>query len=162
MRSKLWVAASTYAVMCNLGERVFPLETGGMLVGYTADNDDTVVTAIVGPGPKAKHRRYRFHPDADFQQAELTAHHLRTQGRETYLGDWHTHPKGNTKLSNVDRRTLARIALTPASGTATPVMAILAGGPDFWTIAATRFLNRTRKLLFNSYHLMELTPTLFR
>lgn len=40
-----------------------PWETGGMLMGYVADNGDYVVTQLIGPGPNAKHSRYRFLPD---------------------------------------------------------------------------------------------------
>ena len=132
-----------------------------MLLGYEADNGEAVVTAIIGPGPNAKHRQYKFSPDADFQQAELTEHHLRTNGRETYLGDWHTHPRGNPELSLLDKRTLTRIACTPSSGTTKPVMAILGGGSEDWDLGAVRFLGWKQRLLFNRYDLAFLSPRIY-
>lgn len=147
--------------MCALGELSFPLETGGMLLGYVADNRDVVVTAIIGPGPKAIHRRYGFVPDAEYQQAELSAHHLITNGRETYLGDWHTHPRGSTTLSPVDKRTLTRIARTPSSGIAEPIMAILGGGKENWDVSAIRFIGWKRRFPFNRYDLAILIIQLY-
>lgn len=147
--------------MCALGEQRFPLETGGMLLGYEADNGEAVVTAIIGPGPNARHRRYRFAPDAEYQQAELTAHHLRTNGQETYLGDWHTHPRGSTALSFLDKRTLTKIACTPSSGTVKPIMAILGGGSERWDVGVVRFLGWKRRLLFNHYNLTSLSPVFY-
>jgi len=135
-----------------------PSETGGMLFGYEADNGEAVVTEIVGPGPKAKHGRFRFKPDADYQQAELEAHYMRTDGRETYLGDWHTHPKGSLAPSLLDKRTLARIACTPSSRTTKPIMVILSGTGDAWVPGAVRFQELEEGLLFNTYLLAYLSP----
>lgn len=156
-----WIPKRTYLQMCALGEQRFPLETGGMLLGYEADNGEAVVTTVIGPGRNAKHRRYRFSPDAEYQQAELTAHHLRTAGRETYLGDWHTHPLGSTTLSLLDKRTLTRIACAPSSGTIKPIMAILGGGRENWDVGAVRFLGWKRRFPFNRYDLASLSPQFY-
>lgn len=161
MSELFWIAKQTYLKMCALGEETFPLETGGMLLGYEADNGEAVVTAVIGPGPRARHRRYRFSPDAEYQQSELTAHYVRTDGRETYLGDWHTHPGGSTVLSFLDKKTLTRIASTPSSGTAKPVMAILGGGSRTWDIGAVRFLGWKRRFPFNWYDLPTLSPRFY-
>lgn len=147
--------------MCALGEKSYPLETGGMLLGYVADNRDVVVTAIIGPGPNAIHRRFRFSPDAEYQEAKLSAHHILTNGCETYLGDWHTHPRGSTALSLLDKKTLARIACTPSSGIAKPVMTILGGGSENWEVGAVQFLGWKRHFLFNRYDLAPLSVQLY-
>lgn len=161
MDERFWIPKPTYLQMCALGELSFPLETGGMLLGYIADNRDVVVTAIIGPGPKAIHRRYGFVPDAGYQQAELSAHHLITNGRETYLGDWHTHPRGGTALSPVDKRTLTRIACTASSGIGEPIMAILGGGRESWDFSAVRFIGWKRRFPFNRYDLTTLIIQLY-
>ena len=161
MSELFWIPKQTYLQMCALGEQSFPLETGGILLGYEADNGEAVVTAIIGPGQNAKHRRYRFSPDAEYQQAELTAHHLRTNGRETYLGDWHTHPRGSTALSLLDKKTLTRIACTASSGTVKPVMAILGGGSESWEVGVVRFLGWKRRFPFNRYDLASLSPQFY-
>lgn len=142
-------------------DRWHPYETGGMLLGYEADNGEAVVTAIIGPGPRAKHRRFRFAPDADYQQEMLEAHFTRTDGRETYLGDWHTHPMGRAAPSLLDKRTLARIALTPSSCTTRPIMLILANDSTVWVAGAVRFLGRERNLFFYDYRLAYLSHTVY-
>lgn len=132
-----------------------------MLLGYEADNGEAVITGLIGPGPGAKHKRYSFVPAAMFQQAALEEHYFKTNGRETYLGDWHTHPRGACSLSYMDKKTLAHIAKTPTSGTQHPIMAILGGEPDGWIIGAVRFLEARPKLFFNDYRLSFLTPVTF-
>lgn len=158
---RLWLAESVLAALREIADRHYPFETGGMLLGYEAKNGEAVVNAVIGPGPKAKHNRFRFVPDAKYQQAELEKHFYKTDGRETYLGDWHTHPLGNCRLSVVDKWTLARIARTPSSGTQHPVMAILCGSNADWKIGAVRFLSVKRCLLLREYHLAQLNPAVF-
>lgn len=159
--SRLWVAESAMGLMLELADRHYPFETGGMFLGYEAGNGEAVVTHLIGPGPRAKHSRFRFSPDSEYQQAELETHFRATNGRETYLGDWHTHPHSNSRLSWVDKKTLARIAKTPASGTRNPLMAILGGGSGTWGLGAVRFIGVKRGLLFGDYSLAPLTTQTF-
>lgn len=159
---RLWVAESAMATMKQLAEEHYPYETGGMLLGYEADNGEGVITTLIGPGPKAKHGRYSFVPDATYQQTVLETHFIKTNGQETYLGDWHTHPHGTFSLSFMDKKTLARIAETPTSGTPHPIMAILGGQSSAWVLGAVRFLGVTPRLFFNDYSLTSLTPTTFQ
>lgn len=161
MTDRIWISRTLFLQMCQFGEQKFPLETGGMLLGYTSDTGDVVVTEIIGPGPNAIHRRYRFLPDADYQQERLEAHHLRTNGIESYLGDWHTHPHGDPIPSRLDRKTLAKIASSPSSGITNPVMAIVGGGTGEWKPNAFRFIGCGRCFLFKSYDLAELSPMLY-
>lgn len=81
----LWVSENAYAEMLKLAQHHYPLETGGMLMGYEAEDSTVVVTKIIGPGPNAKHGRFRFIPDGVYQQSELENHFWATDGRETYL-----------------------------------------------------------------------------
>lgn len=146
--------------MCALGDEKSPLETGGMLLGYVSDSGEVVVTEIIGPGPNAIHGRFRFLPDADYQQEKLTAHHIQTNGVESYLGDWHTHPRGEPLPSRLDKKTLAKIADTPSSGIEKPVMAILGCREKEWQIKAYRFAGSTRRFLLSTYELTTLLPVL--
>jgi len=110
----------------------YPLETGGVLVGYVADNQDVVVRFAIGPGPLAVHRRHRFTPDHAFQCRELDARYAKTQGTEVYVGEWHTHPDGVALLSWLDRRTLACVAQDAGAAIRHPLMMIGAGSPRSW------------------------------
>ena len=130
-------------------------------MGYVAEDCAVVVTKLIGPGPNAKHGRFRFTPDGAFQQSELDKHFWATNGLETYLGDWHTHPKTNGTPSVMDKHTLARIAKEPLSGTKRPVMAILAGGSGSWSLGAVRFLSARRRLLWTDYKTEPLIPAYF-
>lgn len=159
MSEQLWIKENVFLDIIELVKQRFPLETGGMLLGYESYNGEGVVTAIIGPGPRAKHSRYRFKPDAEYQQRELEIHYFRTNGSETYLGDWHSHPRGSNALSHIDKRTLFRIASTPSSGTIHPIMVIIGGEQGNWEPAGTRFISCQKGTFFNNY---ELRPLLLR
>lgn len=118
--------------MCEDGERHHPLETGGLLLGYTTPNGEVVIRDVVLGGPKAKRTRDGFVPDAAWQEADL-ARRYRASGRmDWYLGDWHTHPEGGTLVSHKDRRTARRIATSPDARVPKPIMLILAASKREW------------------------------
>ena len=161
MAERLWISQGAFWRMVSDAIRWSPCETGGMLLGYEADNGEAVVTDIVGPGPRARHGRFRFRPDADHQQAELEARYTRTDGRETYLGDWHTHPTGSSAPSILDKRTLARIARTASSRTTRPIMVILSSNRESWVPGAIRFQWNERKFFLSNCLLTQLSPLIF-
>lgn len=112
-----------------------PLETGGVLLGYWVHAPgegpraaEAVVTAWVGPGPRAVHRRRFFSPDHLFQEQEIARLYSASGRLSTYIGDWHTHPGGPGSLSSRDRMALRRIATAPAARAPSPVMIVLADG----------------------------------
>jgi integrative and conjugative element protein (TIGR02256 family) len=121
------------------GDLTFPLETGGVLLGYRAEGGDLVVQDIVGPGPKAIHERYSFTPDNHYHTQAISNAFYRSDGLLLYLGDWHTHPQGVPRLSSTDKRTIKRIAKSKESMLPTPVMMLLAGGMGAWEYAAFQY-----------------------
>lgn len=158
---RVWIANEVLVEMHQLARLTFPLETGGMLLGYVADNNEPVITKIIGPGPNAKHGRFKFVPDGAFQQKLLEEYFKKTNGGETYLGDWHTHPKGSAIPSYTDKKTLANIALLASSGISNPIMAILGSGEGSWSLEVIRFLSEDRKFLFRRYLITNLIPMSF-
>lgn len=112
-------------------DRTFPMETGGVLLGWRASTSEVVITDLVGPGPRAEHHRVWFRPDADWQQEQIDARYAQSGRTVTYLGDWHTHPNGNPVLSRKDLRTLRRISRHADARIPQPVMAVVAGGPEW-------------------------------
>lgn len=134
-----WLAHTARAAMLAEAERVFPNETGGVLLGYWAvPGREVVITTAIGPGPQAVHEVRRFVPDADYQEFAI-ARSYATSGRiDGYLGDWHTHPGGRTRLSHLDEHTLRSIGMTDAARTAIPLMAILAGS-TIWRLKVWRY-----------------------
>lgn len=114
-------------------------------MGYWAE-PDVVITDAIGPGPKAVHYKIGFLPDAQFHEMEVARIYGQSGRLSTYLGDWHTHPRGSTRLSRRDKRTLQRIACSSDARCPKPLMAVLAGGKRKWTTDVWRF-NRTGFLM---------------
>lgn len=106
------------------GRRTLPYETGGVLMGY-ATADRITVTAIVGPGPRAVHRRHSFTPDAEWQAQRVAELYERSGRLDTYLGDWHTHPNGTTRASLTDWLAASTIARSRDARCPNPVMVVV-------------------------------------
>jgi integrative and conjugative element protein (TIGR02256 family) len=115
---------SVHQFVIDEASRLGGLETGGVLVGYYAD-DEIVIVNIVGPGPKAKHRQTSFKPDGKYHSKELAAMYEKSGRIERYLGDWHTHPNSTSYLSDLDKSTLARIGGYKKAQLTTPIMLVL-------------------------------------
>jgi integrative and conjugative element protein (TIGR02256 family) len=103
-----------------------PFETGGLLLGYWArDSKEAVITEIVGGGPGAVRTEDSFVPDRAFQVSELEAAFFDSDGRDNYLGEWHSHPRSWPKPSWTDRLLLRRIVLETNGDLLRPLMLIV-------------------------------------
>ncbi|GAA1150716.1 Mov34/MPN/PAD-1 family protein [Nocardioides aquiterrae] len=129
----------------------WPLETGGILLGKPGP-DGHVVTDLIGPGPEGRHERYGFTPDSDWQ-AEQVAARWATDSNLHYLGDWHTHPGGSTRLSRLDRSTARDIAAYEEARQPNPFMLVLALGRDQTVrVGAARLINdRLRRVVVHPH-----------
>lgn len=85
-------------------------ETGGVLIGYRSDDGTWVITAAAGPGPKAKRSIDGFAPDTRFNQSLVNREFRRTKGVVSYLGEWHSHPRGPLLPSERDEKTASAVA----------------------------------------------------
>lgn len=94
------------------------------------------MTDMVGPGPNALHRKWRFTPDYAYHRDEMRRIYDESFGLVTYLGDWHSHPDACPHLSGSDRRALRNIARFPDNYVECPVMLILGSKNKNWTPAA--------------------------
>lgn len=155
---KLWLADQALSFMQKEAARKYPLETGGVLMGYQVpESREVVVTAAIGPGPMAVHSRTRFIPDAAWQLARISEIYAESARAHTYLGEWHIHPGGTCHLSLLDRKTLCRIASTPEARAPEPVMLILAGQPEQWKIEAVRLRSNGRFCIFRQLDKLEVS-----
>lgn len=135
----VWLADSAYDSMITEADSAYPNETGGVLLGYWSDAfAEAVITRSIGPGPQAVHRSVDFVPDDEYQLREIEFHYRNSGRLHTYLGDWHTHPKGNSYVSGTDRRTLKKIAFFPDARAPIPLMMILSNGPH-WSKKVWRY-----------------------
>lgn len=113
--------------------RTFPTESGGVLMGERLGPDSWRIDHVIGPGPGARHDRYRFAPDPTWQHERIAERFQATEGRSTYLGDWHSHPEArHGRLSYIDRGAARTILRSPDSQCDRLLMAIVWGRPDDW------------------------------
>lgn len=153
----LWLSVNVLAAIEATAEVKYPLETGGILVGYRSGASQIIENAI-GPGPNAVHERYSFHSDHEWQCAQLDKLFLQSKGRQVYLGEWHTHPDGDCQMSTVDRRTLARICRTRRSSAPNALMVIGAGRPGAWLWMAHYFETQSLFGVFSKLHSVRMKP----
>lgn len=140
----VWVPSDVLESIVGEADRVAPLETGGVLLGYwSVVGQELVITAATGPGPRASHRPKGFDPDSEYHRLEIARLYAQSGRLHGYVGDWHTHPAGGYHPSRLDRRTLQRIARSPGARAPVPVMAILGEGPEGangWRLAIWRLV----------------------
>ena len=123
-----WVQREALNGMMAEGERVFPLETGGLLLGYWGDGVP-VVTNIIGPGPQAVHEHLNFEPDYIWHTSEVDRMY-KENNKLFYLGDWHTHPCGPATPSAMDVGVLHMLKDNQDAQTPKPLMLILGNHLD--------------------------------
>lgn len=131
-----WLKSSVYEAMSEQSKFFHPYETGGCLLGYwTKPLEEVVICEIIGPGPNAKHSKFKFVPDHEWQASRIAAIYEESGYYYSYLGDWHSHPNhSNTNLSWIDRRTLRKIATYPPARMPHPLMGIIAKGETSWLL----------------------------
>ena len=147
-----WIPRAVIAAVSEAANSQEPYETGGLLLGYWSSTREAVITQVSFPGPNAAHFRYSYRPDYEHDIDVVRRSHTSSNGSETYLGDWHTHP-GTVRpyLSFKDKRVLHRIANAPDARTPRPLGMVCAGSADHWrlkiwvgeealTVFGTRFL----------------------
>jgi integrative and conjugative element protein (TIGR02256 family) len=135
----------------------YPLETGGVLLGYWSSGREVVIRQAIGPGPEAMHRSSYFAPDHDFHEREIARVYEESRGTCTYLGDWHTHPHSHPRLSRLDRHTLRSIALHAPARVPLPLMAVL-GFKAPWKFTLWALVPISVKRLVVWRQVVKLTP----
>lgn len=129
---RCWIEAAALTFIRSESQRVAPKETGGLLLGYCVDKD-VVVTTATGPGKKAKHKLASYIPDIKFDCEQISNTYNESSRVITYLGDWHSHPKGGSELSRDDIITLFNISTFEPARASTPIMLIAVKERCDWT-----------------------------
>ena len=100
----------------------FPNETGGMFAGrISEDSHEAIVERLVMPS-KTESTHASFMRETNGM--EQTWKKLAEEGL-TYLGEWHTHPKGTTQYSYTDYQAMLCIANDKNVALATPLLFII-------------------------------------
>lgn len=135
----IWIPRSVLRSCTDDAAATFPLETGGTFMGWWADPVTAVVNGMIGAGPNASRSAFHFEPDQDWQVEQIARYYEACGRRETYLGDWHSHPRARTgSISRTDRNVLRRIIKTPSARCLAPLMAIFYGDTASWQLKVWR------------------------
>jgi integrative and conjugative element protein (TIGR02256 family) len=121
----VWLQALERDRLAEESARRRVVETGGPIFGYSTD-DAVVVTRVFGPGPGARHRPTRFSADPAWIEACIDEVFASTDGKESYLGDWHSHPLGGSSPSGSDITAVRSIAADHEVGLDRPTVLIQA------------------------------------
>lgn len=152
-RPTVWIPQGIIRACFDEASSKFPFETGGTFMGWWADSHTVVITGVIGAGPKAHHGRYAFQPDEMWQLDQIARHYEDSGRRETYLGDWHSHPNASSgSLSWTDRHVLRRVITTPSARCPSPLMTVVWAQPDDWQFTAWCARLQPRLVLWS--HLM--------
>jgi integrative and conjugative element protein (TIGR02256 family) len=113
--------------MLELCGRSFPLETGGILVGFYSDDSRFAHVTNLVPAPiDSVSNRFSFQRGVRGVQKFLNQMWLR---RRYYLGEWHFHPGGSASPSGMDSDQMKSIAYAGSYHCPEPVLLILGGDP---------------------------------
>ena len=104
----IWLSKQVSKTCLSLSNGWSPLETGGILLGWRDADGSYVITGLIGGGPNAVHSTLAFTPDDDWQMQRLREAFDRTSGDLNYLGEWHSHPASQARMSGTDKRTLRK------------------------------------------------------
>jgi len=101
-------------------------ETGGVLLGWI-ENKNIIVAKATDAGPNAIHEKIFFRADANYIDMIIDIEHANSNGKISYIGEWHTHPQMNPQPSQVDLNSLDEIV--ESSGE--PNLLLIIGAIDF-------------------------------
>lgn len=122
-------------------------ETGGILLGFDAsDLGELFVMEAGGPGPEAERRADFFR--RDLEHARRLADEAFRSTTARWVGEWHTHPRGQLVPSRVDLRTYRGFLRNPELFFPVFLAVILGPGDDGWRKPrAAAWLIEPRRLL---------------
>jgi integrative and conjugative element protein (TIGR02256 family) len=118
-------------------EEHVPNESGGIAIGRVR-GEVIVVTHLTGPGPRAVHLPDRFVRDGEYAQAMLEAAVEETDGRDNYLGEWHSHPFPEGPSAQ-DWESMRRISQNPNYSSPHPLLFLCRRLRRGWRLEAYRW-----------------------
>jgi len=96
-------------------------ETGGVLMGFSPNDRDHVITFASGPGPRAVHEAHAVLFDDRYLKRLIRR---KSFGGLTYMGDWHSHTVKRLSPSKVDKITMYQKTVESIYASASPIMLI--------------------------------------
>jgi len=106
---KVFISESVIEQMRNIMYDKSPNETGGVLLGSVFLYPKTIViTGIIAAPPDSIETPTLFIVGLEGLEKKIKDTEKRTNGKVTYLGTWHSHPRGG-KASPTDERTFKKL-----------------------------------------------------
>jgi integrative and conjugative element protein (TIGR02256 family) len=139
----LFVLEDVLAHLLRLPAR--PWEVGGWLLGYWSEDSTAVVLTHATP-PAVRGTPLGITISGRGHRRRFDDAWAASEGRVTFLGDWHSHPGGAAAPSRTDERAMSQLAEIGDYGTPEPIIAIVATGrvPCSSTKPAVHFYIRRR------------------
>lgn len=105
-----------------------PQETGGILVGYQdmSSNEVYIVDALPAP-PDSKHSEGHFERGIDGMRERIQDIQSRTANIVSYIGEWHSHPRGHGAGQSMDDRIQAAILAIGMADDGLPFLQLIVG-----------------------------------
>lgn len=122
---KILISKKNVEFMRNLVKENPTVETGGILAGVRDSEGNFEITDVSGPGPKATKKGTKFEKDIEYCQNFLDKLYVDSNKKILYLGEWHSHPALDNRLSGQDIESLSGIAEQKEYLTIDPVSIIL-------------------------------------
>jgi integrative and conjugative element protein (TIGR02256 family) len=125
-----------------------PFEFGGILLGtYDEEFKTAMVTKTLFPKEfdSSPVEFTRSAEDLNIQIAEIFK---QSNGKEIYLGEWHSHPNMLPKYSITDFRTMNEIANDDGISISNPILIIMGGEPTNVMVSVYAYFN-DELFLFN-------------
>lgn len=99
----LYIDDGAIAQLRDLRQQAFPNETGGVLLGYYDFNiNAAIVVAGLPAPPDSKATPTSFERGTEGLAEAVRQASDRTAGMVSYIGEWHSHPPGNSAAPSMD------------------------------------------------------------
>lgn len=114
---------SLFNEICKQGISHFPNEFGGLLFGKYQDEFKTLcITKTILP---LRHKGFPYLFERSTDGIEKRIEEMFQNEKLYYVGEWHTHPNGNSIFSNLDLQSMIEIAKCDTVKITNPVLLIL-------------------------------------
>lgn len=155
-------SAKLLAQCVDLCAMKYPLETGGLFLGFRTNSHNLSISKIIGPGPDAIHRRYSFEPDHEWQNEQIAEYYRETKRRAIIVGDWHSHPNATYAAPSSHDKKMARKLIRHSDfRNPSPLISIFYGketnwGCKSWVAKLTKCkIFGFRKIVFDEITIIE-------
>ena len=117
--------------MLRLAQEHFPHEVGTSLVGsYSDDGNLAIVQSLAPLTADSRGSRFSFLRGVLGLPEFFSRVYRRFSGHRHYVGEWHSHPRGQPIASATDDRNQAAIASDPAADCPECILVIVGGRPE--------------------------------